>query len=206
MFALLIHCLKSQPVQKRRRACFSMGGLRRSVEVEHGLGERWFPRLHVPVLFFPFAYHQYLAPWQSAALKRCLVESWIHLSAEFAGRELGGLTPLPWSPADTPGVWLLSFLMRVSKGASSPFPTTLPTFGPRCCFLQPFELPRRREAAAASLCLLPQATAAFSSAQASGWSQGGGMVLVLWDSDGGHSATLAMTHWGTRLQLSALKK
>lgn len=39
MFALLIRDLKSQPIYERERACFSPGGPRRSVEVEHGLGE-----------------------------------------------------------------------------------------------------------------------------------------------------------------------
>ena len=54
------------------------------------------------------------------------MESQIQLSSEFEGRELGGLTSLPWSPAGMPGMWLLSFLTCVSEGVSSPIPTTAP--------------------------------------------------------------------------------
>lgn len=69
-----------------------------SLLLGHGFREHRFPRLSVPRLLLMFAYLWLLAPEQSAALQRCLLESHVQLSSEFEGRELLCSTPGTQSP------------------------------------------------------------------------------------------------------------
>lgn len=99
------------------------------------------------------------------------MESQIQLSSEFEDRELEGLTPLLWSPAGMPGMWVLSFFTCVSEGVSSPIPTTTP---PLVLIIAVyFNLLRFHEEERQRQHLSP-ATAALSSSEGSVLSQGGG--------------------------------
>lgn len=88
------------------------------------------------------------------------MESQIQLSSELEGRELGGLAPLPWSPAGMPGMWLLSFLACVSEGVSSPIPITAPPLVLIAVSFNPLRFHEEEAAAASISCprpLLPSA-------------------------------------------------